>query len=522
MKIIEKAFGSLMSWGLALSLGVSGSWAMAQATGPQRAAEKPGAGPTPATATAPESTSKGSKPATVNVEKGPFRVDVTLSGIFEAKRVAEVSIRPRSWTMPLVVERAIELGTPVKKGDVLVEFDRQKIDKAVQDAEVENALTEMALKHAEEELPILEKSLPVELAAAERAKTHADEDLRNFVEIDRPMAERAAHFWVRRYGEWLEYAREELRQLEKMYRSKDLTEETEEIILRRQRFQIEMYEFYLKEAELERDQTLKVHLPRQDQQVRENAVKQAIELERARALLPLNVNQKRQTIAKLKHDRDKGTEKLAEQRGDREAMTVRAPADGLVYYGRPERGQWSSSAAAAQKLHKGGTIPPDEVFITIVAARPIAIRATVEEKDLAALSRPAELKGRVTPTSDPDLHVAGRLAGILTVPSTPGKFEAMIDVDLDDVKPAIKPGMACSVKFTLYRKDNALAVPARAVFEDDATDEPSYFVYLSKADKDGKHPRRTVKIGKKSSTKTEIIEGLAEGDAILASRPSDQ
>ena len=381
-------------------------------------AQSSGAAPAP-------SASGGHKPATAKVEKGPFKVDVTLSGVFEAKRTAEVSIRPKSWTMPLVVERAIELGSPVKKGDVLVEFDREKIDKTIEDTEVENTLTELALKHAAEELPILEKSLPVELAAAERARNYADEDIKNFVAIDRPMAERMAHFMVKEYSEWLAYSREELRQLEKMYRSKDLTEETEEIILRRQRFQIEMYENYLKEAELRRDQTLKVHLPRQDQQVRENVVKQAIELERARALLPMNLNQKRLALAKLKHDRDKGAEKLAELRSDREAMTVRAPADGLVYYGRPERGQWTSASAAAQKLHKGGIISPDEVFITVVAARPIDIRATVEEKDLAALSRPAELKGRVTPTSDPDLHLAARLASILTVPREAGKFEAI-------------------------------------------------------------------------------------------------
>ncbi len=64
-----------------------------------------------------------------------------------------------------------------------------------------------------------------------------------------------------------------------MYRSKDLTEETEEIILRRQRFQVESGEFSLKDAQLHRHQTVKVDLPRQEQHVRENAVKVAIELE---------------------------------------------------------------------------------------------------------------------------------------------------------------------------------------------------------------------------------------------------
>src|SRR5262249_37143916 len=102
----------------------------------------------------------------------------------------------------------------------------------------------------------------------------------------------------------------------------------------------------------------------------------------------------------------------------------------------------------------------------------------------------------------------------------PGKFEAMIDVDLDDDKSAIRPGMACSVKFTPYRKDDALTVPSGAVFADDTADEPSHYVHLARADKDGKHPRRPVKTAKRASGKTEILEGLAEGDEILTSKPS--
>ena len=318
----------------------------------------------------------------------------------------EVSIRPAAWSSPLVVYRAIELGTPVKKGDILVEFDHDKIDKAIDDAEVENAISDLALKQAEEEVPILEKALPVDLASALRAKTQADEDLKKFLEIDRAHSERNAQFMVKRSVEFLEYAKEELRQLEKMYRSKDLTEETEEIILRRQRFQVESGEFSLKDAQLRRDQTLNVDLPRQEQQVRDKAVKLTIDLEKARALLPLNLNQKRVSLAKLRHDHAKSVEKLADLRRDRDRFTVHSPADGLVYYGRCERGQWSP-AAMAPKLRKGGTIAPDEVFMTVVVPRPLDVRASVDEKELYALTDPKELKGFVTPTFDPDPPVAG-------------------------------------------------------------------------------------------------------------------
>lgn len=470
-------------------------------------------------ATASPASTDGRSTSTAKVEKGPFKIEVVVSGVFEAQRMTEVSIRPKAWAMPLVVERAIELGTPVKKGDILVELDHEKIDKAIEDAEVENTLGELAVKQAVEELPILEKALPVDLAAAERTKTQADEDLKRFLEIDKPHSVKSVDFGVRRSSEYLEYTKEELRQLEKMYRSKDLTEETEEIILRRQRFQVESSEFALKEAELHRDQTLKIDLPRQEERVREAAVKHAIDLEKTRNTLPLNLNQKRLALAKLKHDLAKAAERLADLRHDRDAMTVHAPADGLVYFGRCDRGQWTSAGAAAAKLHKGGVIMADEVFMTIVAPRPLDVRANVDEKDLAGLTRKAELKGVVTSTFDPTRRLPGRLASIVPVPHEAGKFEAVISVEIGDDLAALKPGMACSVKFVPYRKDEALTIPALAVFEDESDDSLDHYVYLAKVDQNGKHTKRKVTTGKTAQGKTEILAGLAEGDEVLTSKP---
>ena len=521
----KSALTSPRSWAFGLGLGLI--WALALpmivpirgAPVDFREAQKPVEKPASKPVAPAVASSSSTKPATTKVEKGRFKIEVSLSGVFEATQTTEVWIRPKAWALPLVVERGIELGAPVKKGDILVEFDHEKIDKMIQDTEVENTLTNLALKQADEELPIVEKSLPIDLAAAERTKSQADEDLKRFLEIDRPNSERSVQFMVKQAGEYLEYSKEELRQLEKMYRSKDLTEETEEIILRRQRFQVEASEFYKNEAELHRDQTLKIDLPRQEQRARENAAKQAIDLAKARALLPLNLNQKRLALAKLKHDHAKAAEKLADLRADREAMTVHSPADGLVYYGRAERGQWTSSAATAQKLHRGGIIAPDEVFITVVSPRPIEIRATVEEKDLHALTQPKDLKGVVTPIFDAERRLPARLTGVVSVPREPGKFEVVVAVELEADQAAIKPGMAASVKFIPYRKDDALTVPSTAIFEDDSAEPVTYYVYLAKPDTDGKFPKRYVKIGKKAGAKTEVLDGLAEGDEILTSKP---
>ena len=129
------------------------------------------------------------------------------------------------------------------------------------------------------------------------------------------------------------------------------------------------------------------------------------------------------------------------------------------------------------------------------------------------------LKGLVTPTVDPEHRLPVRLTSVLPIPREPGKFDAVFALDIGEDQSVIKPGMACSVKLVPYRKEDALTVPATAVFEDDWADALAYYVYLAKPDKDGNYPKRPVKIGKSAGGKTEIVDGLAEGDEILTSKP---
>lgn len=469
-------------------------------------ADKPAAPPTDAP-----------KKPTHKVEKGPFKVEVTLKGNFEAQEMTEVFLRPEAWTPDtrgmLIVMRAVEQGAAVKKGDTLVWLDLDKIDQAIRDLEAERALSDLTIKLAEEELPLLEKSTPVDLAAAERAKKLADEDLKKFVQEDRAVSEKSVQHYVKMARHWLEYEKEELRQLEKMYKANDLTEETEEIILKRQRNSVEDAEFDVKMAEYRRDQLLKLDLPRREQNLTENALKMTLALEKAQTTLPLALNQKKQALVKTKYDRQRSADRLRDLKKDREIMTVKSPADGIVYYGKCTRGQWTTAASAAGRLQRGGLLMPDEVFMTIVKPTPMFVRAVVEEKDLPNVR--AGLKSKVTPVGNADLKLAGKVDAVTPIPVTPGNFEARIALD-ERNNSAVVPGMACNVKLAPYMKEDAISVPNATVFSEEL-DEDKHYVYL--AGKDGKHEKRSVTVGKKMATKTEILEGLKEGDDILLERP---
>src|SRR5581483_8118679 len=183
---------------------------------------------------------------------------------------------------PLLVQKAIEHGTRVRKGDTLLWLDLERLDHTIRDLEAQERQDELALKLAEKELPLLEQSAPLELAAAEQAKKVADEDLQDFLLKGRAFSEQMSDFRVKSARHMLESAREELRQLEKMYKANDLTEETEELILKRQRHHVEMAAFFAKSAEKWHEETVKVELPRRDRHLRDAAEKQALALDKVR------------------------------------------------------------------------------------------------------------------------------------------------------------------------------------------------------------------------------------------------
>jgi HlyD family secretion protein len=209
-------------------------------------------------------------------------------------------------------------------------------------------------------------------------------------------------------------------------------------------------------------------------------------------------------LAKLR----RGLEAL---RADRAAMTIHAPVDGIVYYGKFTRGQWENAASLSAKLLPDGTVSPDEVFLTIVKPGPLSVRVQIDEKDVA-LVKPG-LEGKTKMTAHPDLKVAAKVTNIAAVPTTPGKFEALVALEYPNDAP-LAPGMACSVKLVPYSRKDAVVVPASAVYEEN---DQHFVALVAAAGKSAPHP---VTVGHTRKDEIEILKGLRAGDEILLDRPA--
>ncbi len=456
---------------------------------------------------------KPAEPKTHTVKKERFKIDLTLKGVLQAVNERGFTLRPKVWQVWRVV-KAVAPGTRVKKGDPIIQFDSRAIDEAIKDIEANQAYADLAYQAAQQELNFLEETVPLDLAVAERSKKYFDEDFKYYFEKQLPLARQIAEKNYERYKDILAYEMEELRQLEKMYKADDLTEETEEIILKRQRDTVKRLEFNLEQAKMLRDETIKKSLPREEVRTKDNAKIAELRLRSARLNFPRMLAQKRLEVQKLTRDREKARQQLKKMKEDRAMMALRSPMDGVIYYGGHSRGTFTTSATVAPLLKPNVVVKPGTTLMTIVAPRPVVLRTTVSESAIRFAKK--GISGLATPVAYPDMFIKAKLAGVGSVPLTPGKFDAMVALDAGAGTESLLPGMNASAKLTAYDKKDAITLPPATVHRDE-NDPRKYHVYVYTGN--GKHRVQQVSVGHRTSTKVEITRGLKAGDKVLLEKP---
>jgi HlyD family secretion protein len=461
-----------------------------------------------ATAQAPEK-QEDDKPKTQTVKAGPFKVEVTFDGVFEAAQATEIILRPEVWSS-LKVEEVVAEGKRVTEGDTLLKLETDDLDDAIRDQEFALRLSELSLQQARVELQSLEKSVPLDLEAARRAQRVAEEELEYFRDVREEQQKVAARESLKSAEHSLEYAQEELDQLEQMYKADDLTEQTEEIILKRAQRSVERSQYFLDVAEDRYTRSIDYTIPRERQQVEEADVRARLSLRKSEAVLPRSLDQARIELEKTALAHQRLVEKLEQHKADHELMVVEAPVDGTVYYGEAERGAWTTAATVRKQLRPAGSVSGNSVLMTIVAAEPIVVRVDVPEKNYRHFSEGAPAV--IRPTAFPQAEFQGTCEALSPAAVKAGTFDGQVRFEVGDAEPTPLAGMTCKVTITPYESDSAIAVPESAVFGE--AGERHVFV-----EDGGEAKKQPVETGETAGGKIEITDGLSEGDVILLEKP---
>jgi HlyD family secretion protein len=464
------------------------------------------AGAEPGTQAAPAA-EEAPAPETETLAPGPFAVTVELTAAFEPAETEEVLWKPEVLGGEVEVLEAARAGM-VEAGQVLVRLDapRQREQVGLARMDVEIAAAHVA--KLEEDDRRREQALALQRAALVRDAERAAEDLARFVEVERPLRLSEAEHHMKGAENGLQDAIEELAQLEKMYKADDLTEETEDIVLKRSQRELARSKERLAFQRQRHEWVGRYWLPR-DQQNLEHQVKATRqELERFDATNALVARKQHLEIQKAVQEHALQKQNLARMESDLAALVLKAPRAGRIVPGTLAKGRWQGVEETARLLEPGEKVRAHQVLFTLFTCDGLRLRTQVPEAH--AFHAQEGAKGTVAPTADDEAQLPVTLTWLSPV-AVEGKYEALFSLDVADAR--LLPGLSGKLTLRTRERADALTVPEASVTKDG--DKAVVHVW-----KDGAAAARPVKLGAASDGRVEVKEGLEAGAQVLVKAPA--
>jgi HlyD family secretion protein len=432
-----------------------------------------------------------------------------LEATYEAVESVEVKLRLEAYQGDLTVQSVAPAGDPVKKGDLLLALDKAPIEKQM--AALDNDLRVARATHEKQQadLEIGTRGDALALLQAETALKDAGTNLKSFEEVEGRHMVQGIELNVKFMEDSLHDQGEELAQLEKMYKTEELTNATSEIVVRRAKRNIERTTVSLDMGRIELANIKTVKYPQQRQSLAHlvEAAKNALEsLKSAQALSRVT---REVEAAKAKAALAQLEEQAAKLKRDLEFFSVRATLDGRLYYGQFQHGAWTSDQVLPL-LVRGEKVQAGTVLLTVCGSGTRA-RADLAEADYFDVL--PGLDATVVATASPDSKSEGTVRAKSLVGAVKGAGASYeLRIDFKQPPADVLPGMKGKATVRGQELKGIVLVPSHAVAAQNGK------CTLSVCAKDGKTSSREVVIGKSDGKMTQIKSGLEAGEKVTVSK----
>lgn len=366
--------------------------------------------------------------------------EVTVTGIFEAIQSTDLMANTKQLSS-LKLKKIVPHGTAVKKGQTIFAFDTKAVDKKIKEAAAELQLAKITMESDKFDFEQFKATQVLDKAIAERSWQRSRQLYDNFQETDKDRIVKSAEFSLKSSKASLANAMEELEQLEQMYKEDDLTEESEEIVLKRAQQSVDSAKYRLESSMLSNERAISQTLPAQIAQQEDSLARAELAhakairgFQVARAKRDIDMNKKHEAFAKKQADFD-------ELQKERKHLVITAAHDGIVYHGKLTRGKLSDKPST---LKVDSTVTGKQVFATLVNPARLQIRTDLTEALLKQVSKGQQGTAKSNAYDTGELKVKVRSIG--SAPYANNKFDCVLSVGKTA---GILPGTSCVVKLPI-------------------------------------------------------------------------
>ncbi len=446
-----------------------------------------------------------------SVVKKDLVVGIIGPGTINARENYKLSLQASVSTK---VTKLVDENTEVKKGDILVEFDKDDLENKVEDykLEYENSLKELDI--AKEELEILKSSNEADIRQAVDSVSDAEEAFHKYIKLEGPKAKDDQQLSVDNAIKALNDAKQAIadKEIEHSNTVYDTQEDEERALA-----EIEQLEKTYEQKQLSYDNTSlarkmfkRYDYPNRISSLENSLAQKKLNLEKTKVRVRSNIIQKENSLIRVRNNIQRHKKNYETYLGYLDKMKIVAPVDGVVIYGDPTSRWDKTEVKVGMDCHRG------TVLMTIPDMNSLIVKFSIPEqfRSRVALNDPVI----ITPDSLPNLRIEGLISKIDMLPvhqiswdrNSPKVYRARVEFKNEDSR--LLSGMSAQVEVITKTLKNVLSVPIEAVFEE----KGQFFVYL-------KHGRKAeiqpVTIGTSNDDSVQIIRGLKENDVIYLYNP---
>ncbi len=456
---------------------------------------------------------------TAKAIKGDLKIDVEVSGEFVAEDKDEIRMEPSKYKGDLIITKILPEGTPVKKDEVLMEFEPDKLDEALKEArnevtdeqvavnkavaELESAKIDSESKQSQlkKELGFLEKEVE---AAIEKQGLELAKKEKEIADAESSLAD----------------ARVDHQQLTELYQERELHTKTENMLIARSEKKLADTEKDIQEQARELEYFKKFELQKTQEEKQLEVEKKKAEIKKEKITLEAAVAEKQAVVDKAQRKLDTATKKVEGLEKDKTQLRVVAPRDGILFYGTlgENDSPFSFSIGGNQgEMEVGGRVKTHTILLTVATMDNLSVKMQVKENDVQHMKK--DLPITVRPDAFPALQLEGKLTKVDQIASRTDVFSNArrftVRGKCTEAAKQLKTGMNCQVVVHADMIPDAIQVPIVAVAEEGGK-------YYCNVKTGTGHEKREVKIGLSNAENVQITEGLRTGEVVYLSDPGDQ
>jgi multidrug efflux pump subunit AcrA (membrane-fusion protein) len=412
-------------------------------------------------------------------------------------------------------------GSTVKKGDLLVTLDKKPFEDQLLTVTGELAAAQRALAIAEAAVLIQERTGASAVKLAQTKLEEASVSLKTYQEMEGPQKLNKTESDMNESKGKLSESQKKLTEARQKLDDELFSDEDQRRVLTREfdmaSENVRTLRNTVESLQVQRKIFRAYEYP-QNMKNKKYAVENAeLEVKKAEVAAKNELQQKKEEAQKQKDIIERHSRTAQDLRDQIARCELRAPADGLVIYGEAGENRYYFGG---QQIQVGSEWYGSNTIMTIPDLSAFEIDFNIAEEYRGRLVEGTTAD--ITVDAVPGLRMTGKLTKISKLarprvpydPGSPKVFDGTIAPATHD--PRTISGMTARVEILTDELKDVMQVPIESVFNADG--KP--VCYVRKPDGQGVE-RREVKPGKSNDHFVEIVEGLAEGEEVQLSAPTD-